>query len=94
MKRKTLEGWNKSNLNLDDYLDMPCKIDEGLYLYVCEQLPCNSIDIGDNLIVQGLEPVSRLSNVYSKEVVYSFTTVAIIGGEYFYIGVLPEFKEF
>lgn len=33
---KTRKGWNKSNLDLKDYLPEPCRIDEELHNYLGE----------------------------------------------------------
>lgn len=39
MPKKTLKGWEKSDLDLDKYLTEPCEIDEDLSLYIGECVP-------------------------------------------------------
>lgn len=36
---KTLKGWEESNLDMDEYLNEPCEIDEQLYLEILDCVP-------------------------------------------------------
>ncbi|WP_207425981.1 hypothetical protein [Pedobacter sp. SYSU D00535] len=88
MKKKTLKGWEKSGLNRRDYLTEPCEIDEALYLDIAETVPVAYSN--DGLIQNG--EASRSERNDEWEEVYFHETAVYIGGKYFFLGVLPEFK--
>ena len=91
MKKKTLNGWQKSNKDLDEYLFEPCEIDEEMFNYVMEVISPYYIGHG---LGQGGDPVSSYES-YDEDFkrVMTYVTVYNINDKYFYLGVLPEFKQ-
>lgn len=85
MKKKTYKGWQKSNVDLGIYLGAaPCEIDEELYLYIAECVPAQYCD---NRHMQGgdCEFIEHDTEYYM--------TGAMVGECYYYLGILPEFKQ-
>lgn len=83
---KTLKGWEKSpNLNLGEYLKEPCRINEELYNYIAEVVSPQYCSDG---IIQEGEP-----EFTNEDGIYHYMTVTLVNGKYFYLGVLPEFKQ-
>lgn len=87
---KTLSGWKKSKINLDKYLTEPCEIDEELYHYVGEATAPSYIDKG--LIQMGEAEYSEEADDSLDHIMY-YMTVSIVNKKYFYLGILPEFKQ-
>lgn len=87
MKKKTLKGWNKSNLNLDEYLTEPCEIDEELYLgkYVPPQY-------WGYIFTQCGEVQKHQYSEGNKLIAY-FMSASKVKNKYFYLGILPEFNQ-
>lgn len=85
---KTLKGWEKSNLDMTEYLDEPCEIDEELYLDILECVPPHYLG---ELAQQGGDAIYSFKNQKDKEV-FTYMTVSNINSKYFYLGILPEFK--
>lgn len=85
---KTLKGWQKSNLDMDEYLNQPCEIDEELYLDILECVPTHYLG---ELAQQGGDAVDSFKNHKGKKV-FTYMTVNSINGKFFYLGILPEFK--
>lgn len=84
-KIKTYKEWQKSNLNLDEYLgNCPCEIDEELYMYFGEITPPTYLS--EDLIQTG-------EASFSKNGILYYATCKEIGGKFFCIGDLPEFKD-
>lgn len=82
---KTLKKWEKSVLNLEDYMPIPCEIDEELYLYLGEIVApqycgCGFVQLGE------CEREDKFGTRY-------FMPASIVEGKYYYIGILPEFKQ-
>jgi hypothetical protein len=88
---KTYKGWEESNLNLSDYLQFPCEIDEELANHISEST-FPHYNTGE--FTQGLDPeFSRDSYDESPEKeVFFYTSFSHIDGKFFYLGVLPEFR--
>lgn len=84
VKMKTKKEWENSNLDLDEYLNEPCEIDEELDLYIGE---CVSPKYNSPLFTQCGEPR------YYEDGIGYFMTVSIVNGKHFYLGILPEFKD-
>jgi hypothetical protein len=80
---KTLKGWEKSGIDLDEYLTEPCRIDEGLANYIGE---CVAPVYVTPQFIQGGDPIKE------EDDVLFYRTVSIVGDKYFNIGILPEFK--
>ena len=88
----TLDEWNKSGLELHQYLEYPCEIDEALYLYFAERLPLSILGFSEKGVVQGVmyfhpsdEPLRSFESY--------FVTATKRNNRYFYLGILPEFKQ-
>ena len=88
---KTYQEWEKSNLNISDYLPFPCEIDEVLANHISEST-FPHYNTGE--FTQGLDPeFSRNSYDDSPEKeVFFYTSFSQINGRFFYLGVLPEFR--
>lgn len=82
---KTRKGWDKSNIDLDKYLNEPCEIDEELYNYIAEVVMPN---YHMNGLIQGGDAIDTDENE-----VLTYQTVLYVNNKYFYIGILPEFKD-
>ena len=89
---KTLEAWEKSNLDLDDYLgNEPCEIDEVLFNYIAETVLPQFLYGG---FVQGGEcERSEFTNPFYLEEIFFYMTTSSVNEKYFYLGILPEFKQ-
>lgn len=83
---KTLQEWEESDLDLDQYLTEPCEIDEALYNEIAEVVPPAYCLNG---LVQGGDPIR---DVPFCEGVLTYDTVMHLNGRFFYLGELPEFK--
>lgn len=88
MRKKTLKGWEKSGLELKEYLGpAPCEIDEALSLYIVETTPPeflqNSEEFG--FIGQCGEADDIIDGIYYH------MTVKSIGNKDYYLGILPSF---
>ena len=81
---KTKKAWEKSGLDLDKYLTEPCLIDEDLFLYLGEIVAPQYCGGG---IVQ-LGEAER-----SEDGVQFYMSASHIDGKYYYLGILPEFKQ-
>lgn len=87
--KKTFKGWQKSGLDLGDYLTEPCEIDEALSLYIGEVVPAYYLDEG---LTQGGDPAKSEMGEDGEKIMYYMTT-SHINGKYFFLGILPEFKQ-
>lgn len=86
MKKKTLKQWEKSNLDLDKFLFEPCEIDEEMFNWIGEIISPQYLGEG---IVQGGDCDRHVDGVGFYATAYhdsQFNT-------YFYLGILPEFKQ-
>lgn len=82
---KTLKAWEKSNYRLDAYLGkIPCQIDEALALYIGE---CVAPQYCSPDFTQTGEPD------YEKYGVECYITTSSVDGKYYFLGILPEFKQ-
>lgn len=90
---KTLKGWENSEKDLDEYLTHePCKINESLFRYICEQVPCAYAHHSkERNLVQGLDPIDTIEE--DGYGIATYITVTEIGEKFFYLGILPEFLE-
>ena len=80
---KTLKQWEKSKLDLDEYLgEAPCKINKGLYYYIIN----SSSYYISRFFRQCGDPI------FEKEGVMFYITTSYVEGAYWYLGILPEFK--
>ena len=81
----TLDEWNKSGLELDQYLQYPCEIDEDMYNHIAE---CVAPWFCHEGIVQSGEPM------YADGLFVMYRATAFAKDDrYFYLGILPEFKQ-
>lgn len=81
---KKFKQWEKSGKDLDEYLELPCEICEELFYYMLDMnVPAYQ---GDNLSQVG-EPISFYDGVYT------YMTLMDVKDKYFYLGILPEFKQ-
>ncbi len=87
---KTLKKWEKSGLDLDIYLGEPCEIDEDIANYIGEVVAPNYL--GHDL-VQGGDAERSVESYDSFKKIYFYMTTSYVNGKYFYLGVLPEFKQ-
>ena len=86
---KTRKGWEKSNLDLDKYLSEPCEIDESLSLYIGECVVPRYLGGG---LTQGGDPEKHEDCKNGKRIGFYLTT-SHVNGKYFYLGILPEFRQ-
>lgn len=71
--------------SLTEFLPEPCEIDEELYLHItCGYVAPSYSDTNLNQAGEAER---------SKEGIYHYMTVSHVNGKYFYLGVLPEFKQ-
>lgn len=82
---KTRKGWNKSNLDLKNYLPEPCQIDESLHNYLGEI-------VAPQYCYDGLIQLGEAERSDDEGIMYYMTSVHI-NGKYFYLGILPEFRQ-
>ena len=85
---KTLKQWEKSKLDLDEFLTEPCQIDEALYLDILE---CVGATYSTDYAQQGGDPMDSFYND-DDEQVFTYFTVKAVNDKYFFLGILPEFK--
>ncbi|WP_421977849.1 hypothetical protein [Roseivirga seohaensis] len=90
-KIKTLKGWKKSNLNLDDYLPEPCEIDEELSLYIGECVPAKYLGF-ENKLTQGGD-CEKEEEAEDGDPIGYYMTTSFVNGKNFYLGILPEFRQ-
>lgn len=83
--KATYKKWQKLNINLDKYLCLPCEIDEELYNYLGEIVPPQYCDKG---FVQLGE--CQFQDKYGTDY---YMTASMVKGKFYYLGVLPEFKQ-
>jgi len=81
---KTLKGWERSGVYLGNYLSEPCRINEALANYIGE---CTAPKYCSSEFIQAGEP-ERTEDGVSFHI-----TVFRRLGVYWYIGILPEFKQ-
>lgn len=81
---KTYKKWEKSNKNLDEYLQPLDQIDEELYNYLGEIVPAQYSS--ENFVQNGEAEFERYETLH-------YMTGYHKNGKYFYLGVLPEFKQ-
>lgn len=87
MKKKTLKEWNKSNLDLAEYLgNTPCEIDQHLDYYIGE---CTAPKYLSYRFTQG----GNAEDHESESDVGYYHTTSRFNNKYYYLGVLPEFKQ-
>lgn len=91
MKKKTLAGWEKSNVDLNEYLTEPCEIDEELSNYIGGCVVPQYLGWGNGLI-QGGDPEKHEIQRTGTPIGYYMTTLHI-NGKHFYLGILPEFRQ-
>lgn len=89
MTKKTFKGWEKSNIDLDKYLNEPCEIDEELSLYIGEIVPPQYLDCG---LTQGGDCQITDDSEDGGLIGYYMTT-SIVNDKHFYLGILPEFRQ-
>ena len=85
---KTLKNWEKSNLDMDVYLNEPCEIDEALYLDILECVPTH---YSSEYAQQGGDAIDSFEDYKGKKV-FTYMTVNSINGKLYIKGNLPEFK--
>lgn len=87
---KTLKKWEKSKLDLDDYLSEPCEIDEDLSNYIGEVIAPQYCGNG---LTQGGDAIKSEESYDNFKKIYFYMTTSYINGKHFYLGILPEFKQ-
>lgn len=81
---KTKKEWNKSGLDLTEYLDEPCEINEELFNYILECTAPQYLDYG---LGQTGEAEKH------EDGVGYYMTVSFVNNKHFYLGILPEFVQ-
>ena len=85
---KTLENWQESNKDFLDYINPMDEIDEDLYNHFLEiTVPKYAKRYNNQDCYQIGEAFDEVDNVFLYE---TFTS---LNGKYFYLGILPEFKQ-
>lgn len=82
---KTYNEWQESSLDLEDFLNSYCEIDEELWLYIGD---CSPAQFLSREFIQMGEAIGKDENE-----VLTYITTQRVGDKYFYLGVLPEFKQ-
>lgn len=84
---KTLKRFNsdKNQLDLDQFLQVGDEIDEQMYFHIGCGYMAPQYDNGN--VMQGGDACGK-----QKDGVYTYMTVSRVGGKYYYLGELPEFK--
>lgn len=91
--KKTFKKWEKSDLDLDDYLgEIPCEIDEELYNFIGECVAPQYLG-GQNGLVQGGDAFDSEDTGEDFEEIFTYSTCRQIGEKFYYLGILPEFKQ-
>ena len=82
---KTLKGWQKSNVDLGEYLgNAPCRINEGLYNYIAECVPVTYCSEG---FMQGGDCE------FIEDGVEFYMTGRYVDDKFYYLGILPAFQQ-
>ena len=84
---KTYEGWEKSCLDLSEYLYSPCEIDSDLFYYLLDCVPAAYCENG---IIQGGDAEFKRGGVQHYNTLYEDRTTK----RFYYLGILPEFKQY
>jgi len=82
---KTRKGWEKSNLDLINYLTEPCQIDEELHNYLGEI-------VAPQYCYDGLIQLGEAERTDDDGIFY-YMSSSFVNGKYFYLGILPEFRQ-
>lgn len=91
---KTKEDWNGSGLQLSEYMPEPCEIDEELYMYIGEVVAPHYLGTDDlRGLMQGGDPEGKVEGYYIEDDIFTYMTVSEVNDKYFYLGILPEFKQ-
>lgn len=80
---KTFKQWEKSGIDLDDFLQPMDEVDERLYLYAGEIVAPKYCS---NSLIQMGEAHDKIHGIYH------YMTFRNVGFKYYYLGILPEFK--
>ncbi len=89
MEIKTLSWWNDTDLEMDEYLNPLDEIDEELYWHIACGWMASHYQHGG--LIQGGDPIEKIST--DSGGIYTYATVNEIGGRFYYLGDLPEFKQ-
>lgn len=89
LKMKTKKGWDASNLSLSVYMKEPTEIDEEMYMYISEVVAPHYLRQD---LTQGGDPYGAMP-AEDGTTVFTYMTVSEVNGKYFYLGILPEFKQ-
>lgn len=85
---KTLEEWENSNLDFDDYCPYPSEIDEELFLHFAEVVSPNFSEYDNDG-----DGVFQIGEAWEeKEGVMYYETFMQLKKKWFYIGILPDFN--
>lgn len=88
-KVKTFKDWQNSSQELEDFFKPFDEVDEGFFAYLRDEtFYSNHSRYKDTSYIQGLEPV-----YIDDDGVDCYRTAVQKGDRYFYMGVLPEFKD-
>ena len=83
-KIKTFKQWEKSGLELTEYLN-PCdQVDEEIVHHMETVVPPQ---YSQNGLMQDGEPERMVDGVYF------YSTFSKVDGKYYYLGILPEFMQ-
>lgn len=83
-KIKTFKAWEKTDLELTEFLN-PCdQVDEEIYNHMATVV---HPQYSSREFLQEGEPE------FMKDGVYFYSTFSLTNGKYFYLGILPEFKQ-
>lgn len=88
---KTKSDWEASRLPLEVYLLEPCEIDKALYLHIGKKGLSGYHTPNLRQCYEAM-PVARSYHQGSKDVCFRMT-VSKVNEKYFYLGVLPDFKQ-
>jgi len=83
---KTMKQWDKSGLDLDQFLNPLDQIDWDLFSHIVCGYVASNYD--DGIFGQCGEAMSSIMD--GDKEVYTYETVRSFGFKYFYIGILPD----
>lgn len=83
-KKKTLKGWENTDVDIDQYLFPMDQVDEELYLHFGEVV---APQYSYGSFMQVGEASHKIHGVYY------YMTFARYNNKYYYLGKLPEFKQ-
>lgn len=84
--KKSIKGWEKSQLEWNEYFKAGDEIDEETFLHIGETVSC---EYSDEIFIQCGECSFTKENQDGSEIYYHSTAISI-GKKYYYLGDMPS----